>query len=410
MRRSLQFGTVLTCALIVSACGGPGRPGDAVQAGTSNGAPTTVAPPSVVSPTLLDAGRYPTKPLPPLGVSNDVIVGTTADAQHLADFVVGPWQIDANLTVPYLQAYYVVTAPSALEQLGPQSVAAAAGRHGLVNGFASARQKAGAVAGQSGGSAVINAVLRFPDPGAAAVAVTDMAAAAAAQPIKGVTPTGLPIPGHPGTVASTYPFTPQGSTEPRATIRAFTPHGAYVFMQFVQSVDGLDAATGLVVKAIDAQGPLIDQFTPSTDLAAVPLDPSGLLARTLPAAGVPSAAKNAVYGVRGAQHFQTNPIGSQTLFKDTGITEVAMGDTNVYRTRNPGAAVMVTNSFSQEVSKDDAKPADTVTALPDSHCWALPKGFYCVAPAGQFAIEARSEQLADVHQQLAAQYVMLTAT
>ena len=132
------------------------------------------------------------------------------------------------------------------------------------------------------------------------------------------------------------------------------------------------------------------------------------MAKTLPDSGVPSAAKNAVYGTRGAQHFQTNPIGSQTLFKDTGITDVAMGNTNVYQTRNPGAAVMVTNSFSEEVAKE-AKPADPVTALPDSHCWALPKGFYCVAPAGQYAIEARSEQLLDVHQQLAAQYVMLTA-
>ena len=406
MRRSLRFSTVLGCALLVVACAAPE---DAQQAATSSARGTTVAPPPIVSPALLDAGTYPTKPRPPLGVSGDAIVGATADAQHLADFVVGPWQLDANLVTPYLQAYYVVTAPSALEQLGPQSVAEAAGRHGLVNGFASARQLTGKSAGQTGGSAaVINAVLRFPDPGAAAAAATDMGAAAAAQPIKGVTPTGLPIPGHPATVASTYPFTAQGSDQPRSTIRAFTPHGPYVFMQFVQSSAGLDAATTLVAKAIDAQGPLVDQFAPSLDLAAVPLDPTWLLAKTLPTSDVTSAAKNAVYGTRGAQHFQTNPIGSQTLFKDTGITDVSMGNTNVYQTRNPGAAVMVTKSFSDEVAKE-AKPADTVTALPDSHCWALAKGFYCVAPAGQYAIEARSEQLLDVHQQLAAQYVMLTA-
>jgi hypothetical protein len=39
----------------------------------------------------------------------------------------------------------------------------------------------------------------------------------------------------------------------------------------------------------------------------------------------------------------------------------------------------------------------------------FPKGFYCVAPAGRYAIEARGEQLRDVQQQVAAQYVILTA-
>jgi hypothetical protein len=237
-----------------------------------------------------------------------------------------------------------------------------------------------------------------------------MGAAAVKQPIKGIVPTVLAIPGHPDAVASTYPFTAAGSAQPRATVRSFTAHGPYVLMQFVQEVDGTDAATALVGKAIDAQGPLLDRFAPATDLNAVPLDPTGLLAKTLPGGTVQSAAKNAVYGARGAQHFQSNPIGSQTLFKDTGITTVAMGDTNVYEAKNEGAAKMVTNSFSGEISTDGSStPADAVAALPDSHCYALPKGFYCVVPAGRYAIEARSEQLSDVHQQLAAQYVMLTS-
>ena len=132
------------------------------------------------------------------------------------------------------------------------------------------------------------------------------------------------------------------------------------------------------------------------------------MAKTLPA-GVAEAAKNAVYATRGAEHFQTNPVGSATLFSDTGTTQVAMGSTNVYQTKDDGAAVMITNAFSQEMTSDGMATADTVTALPDSHCYALTQAFYCVAPAGRYAIEARSGQLADVHQQLSAQYVMLTA-
>ena len=400
MRRSLQFQALVAGALILTACGSSpdGAPGGS-QAATS----TSPAPPAIVSPTLLDVGTFPTAPRPPLGPAGNPVSGAVADAQHMADFVIGPWDVDENLIEPYLATFYVLAGPQALEQLGPVSIAEAAGRNGFVNGFASARQvKDKAV--------MINAVLRFADPAAAAAASVAMGDASAKQPVKGVTPTVVPIPGHPAAVASWYPFVAAGSAQTRATLRSFTPHGSYVLMQFVQSIDGVDAATGLVAKAIDAQGPAIDQFTPADPaaFADVPLDPTGLLARTLPATG-PATAKNAVYASRGARHFQSNPVASEDLFKGTGTTEVAMGDTNVYQAEDAGAAVDVVNSFNLEISAAGTKAADPVKALPDSHCLALPTGFYCVAPAGRFAIEARGEQLLAAQQKLAAQYVMLTA-
>ncbi|MBJ7336959.1 hypothetical protein [Mycolicibacterium sp.] len=363
---------------------------------------TSTAPPRpVVSPALLDAGSYPTTPRPPLGVSGNPGAGAVSDAQHMADFVLGPWEVDEKLVGTYLSSYYVIASANVLQQLGPEGIAAAAGQHGLINGFASARE-------EPERTSLVNAVLRFPDPAAAVAASAAMGDAAVKQSVKGITPTVVSIPGHPDAVASTYPFTPHGSDQARATVRSFTPHGPYVLMQFAQTVDGLDRATSLVAKAIDAQGPLIDRFQPAGDLSAVPLDPTGLLVRTLPAA-VAETAKNAVYATRGAEHFQSNPIASATLFKDTGTTEVAMGSANVYQTKDEGAALMITNAFNQEISSQGFAPADTVAALPDSHCYTLPQAFYCVAPAGRYAIEARSQQLADVHQQLAAQYVMLTA-
>jgi hypothetical protein len=403
MRRSLPFGALAACALMVVACGNTGDTnGTGADAGTSKTpSSTSQAPRPVVSPSLLDVGKYPTAPRPPLGVAGNPASGALAEAQHMADFVLGPWEVDDKLVGTYLNSYYVIGTATVLQQLGPEGIAAAAGQHGLINGFASARQ-------EPDKTAMINAVLRFADPAAAAAASTAMGDAAAKQAIKGVTPTAISIPDHPAAVASTYPFTATGSDQVRTTVRSFTPHGPYVFLQFVQSTDGLDRATALVAKAIDAQSPVIDQFTPTPDLAAVPLDPTGLLARTLPAAASETA-KNAVYATRGAEHFQSDPVASATLFKDTGTTEVGMGSTNVYQTKDEGSALMVTNAFSQEVSSEGTTPADTVAALPDSHCYALPKAFYCVAPAGRYAIEARSEQLADVHQQLSAQYVMLTA-
>jgi hypothetical protein len=402
MRRSLQFGVLVASALVLAACGS-----NTGAAGGANPAPsaaaTTSAPPAVVDPKLLDVGQYPTVPFPPLGTAGSPEAGAVADAKQMADFVVGPWEIDESVINPYLDSFFVINGAAALTQLGPESVAAAAGRHGFINGFASERQATDKIV-------LVNAVLRFPDAAAAAAASTDMGDAAATFPIAGVMPTVVVIPGHPDAVASTYPFTPHGSDQARATIRSFTAHGPYVLMQFVQTIDGVEHAAGLVAKTIDAQGPSIDQFKAADPgaLGAVPLDPTGLLARTLPA-GQGATAKNAVYDIRGAAHFQSDPIASTKLFKDNGVTEVAMAKTNVYQAKDEAGARAVTDSFGMEVTAESTKPADPVPALPNSHCMGFPKGFYCVAPAGRYVIEARGEQLRDVQQQIAAQYVILTA-
>lgn len=402
MRSRWKFGAIAASALILAACGSAADGNDTAsesQPATSTSPP----PPAIVSPSLLDVGTFPTVPRPPLGIAGNPASGAVADAQHMADFVIGPWDVDETLIEPYLAAFYVLNAPSALQQLGPETVAEAAGRGGFVNGFASSRQV-------KDKTAMINAVLRFPDPTAAAAASVAMGDASAKQPVKGVTPTVVPIPGHPTAVAAWYPFVASGSDQTKATVRSFTPHGPYVLMQFVQSIDGIDAATALVAKAVDKQGPVIDGFAPADPaaFADVPLDPTGLLARTLPTT-TPTATKNAVYGARGAMHFQSNPPASADLFKGTGTNQIAMGDTNVYEAKDAGHAVDVINNFNLEVSAEGTKPADPVKALPESHCLGFPEGFYCIAPAGRYAIEARGDKLLDVQQKLAAQYVMLTA-
>ena len=296
MGRGLKASAVGACALLLVACGGSDR-GNAPAASPSVSATsTTAAPRPVVDRSLLDVGQYPTAPRPPLGLSGNPALGAAADAQHLADFVLGPWEVDDALVGTYLNTYYVLNSASVLKQLGPEDIATAAGQNGMINGFASARQSSATADGkESGQEVMVNAVLRFPDPGAATAASAAMGEAAMQQAIKGVTPTTVAIPGHPDADASTYPFTPNGSTQPRATVRSFTPRGPYVFMHFVQTVDGQDRATALVGKMIDAQGPAIDGFTPAADLAAVPLDPTGLLAKTMPRRGDRSRQERGVH-------------------------------------------------------------------------------------------------------------------
>ncbi|MHA3024702.1 DUF7373 family lipoprotein [Mycobacterium sp. BMJ-28] len=399
LRRMTKHALVIASVGILSACA---HTSDTPVSSSSVAAPTASAPP-IVSPTLLDVGNYPTTPRPPLGNAGSTEAGVAADARRMAEFVIGPWDVDKTLINPYLNAYYILTNPLLLAQLGPEAIAAAAQEHGFVNGFASARNADQAV--------LVNAVLRFPDPAAATAAATAMAGAAAASPIGGTRPEHTPIPGHPEAAAVSYPFTPHGSDHPWSVVRSFSPHGTFVFMQLAQHSGGLDAATGLVATAIDTQGPAIDGFTPAdmSAFAEVPLDPTGLLSRTVPLTGDITPSKNAVYPAKGAMHFQTDPVSSKTLFSDTGVSAVAMGKANVYQAREPLTALMITNGFNTEVLSEGAKPADPVPALPESHCAAREKSFYCVAPAGKYAIEANGVALPDVQQLVAAQYVLLTA-
>ncbi|WP_036464220.1 DUF7373 family lipoprotein [Mycolicibacterium neoaurum] len=385
--------------VILTGCASPQPP---APGGPAASTPQTSLPP-IVGAAQLDAGRYPTAPRPPLGRAGDPKLGAVVDAQRLADHVVGPWEANRELISPYLSTFYLLDAPTQLSQFSPDSVAQRAQGHGFVNGFASAREAPDK-------AIMINAVMRFPDTAAAQAAATDMNSATAEQSVRGATPVPATIPGHPETLAFTYPFTPTGSDRPWAVIRSFTPHGPFVFMQLTQSADGLDAAAMLVQKVVELQGPRVDKFAPADPgaLAEVELDPTGLLAKTLPAESNPSSTKNAVYDERGAMHFQTNPLESKTLFSDTGVTAVAMAAASVYQARNPGSALMIVNAFSKEILNQGAA-VEPVPQLPESHCATRGKSFYCVALAGEYAVEVNGDALPDVHQRTAAQYILLTA-
>ena len=388
--------------VMLTGCASPESPAPGDPVGPAASAPQTSLPP-IVSPAQLDAGRYPTVPRPPLGRAGDPKTGAVVDAQRLADHVVGPWEAHRELISPYLSTFYLLDTPTTLSQFSPDSVAQRAQSHGFVNGFASAREAPDK-------HILINAVMRFPDPAAAQAAATDMNSATAEQAVRGATPVPATIPGHPETLAFTYPFTPTGSDKPWAVIRSFTPHGPFVFMQLAQSVDGLDMAATLVQKVVDLQAPRVDKFSPADPnaLGEVELDPTGLLAKTIPAESNPSSTKNAVYDERGAMHFQTNPLESKTLFSDTGVTSVAMAAASVYQARYPGSALMIVNAFSKEILNQGAA-VDAVPNLPESHCATRGKSFYCVALAGEYAVEVNGDALPDVHQRTAAQYILLTA-
>ncbi len=370
--------------------------------GASNDTPSAGSPPtsSSAAATTLDTGNFPTKPRQPLGTAGPD--GSMIEAQRMADFVTGPWEVDPTLTGRYSIGAAIVD-PAQLAKVSFKEITDAFKKHDYINGFASSRQA-------EGQTILANAVLRFGTPEDAAAAANDMAEAARTMWVLTPPVEDAVIPGHPETQATRYTVTERDSGRRWSNVHAFTAHGPYVLLQTSESTDGFDKAIELVGKTLDAQVPLIDQF-PATDpakFADLPRDPTGLLARTLPAPNT-LAILNATYGRRAVLHFQDNPVSSSTLFDETGMDTATFGLTNLYQARDAAGATKIAQTFVDEIGAA-GQPTDAVKNLDSSKCVKLATaGFYCTVAADRFAVESSATQLAAAHQQLAAQYEMVRA-
>lgn len=377
---------------------------------------STGVPPGAIDPALLDPGNNPTTPQPPLGTATTPAAGALLDAQRMAEFVTGPWEADPSLIVAAPFGFGPGAMPIkgviALEPVtGIKGLSQAAAPHNYVNGYATARDTADHHAH------LFNVVLRFASPADAAGAATDMSHTAATNPgdtagtPSPVTPE--PIPGHPDTLATSRTVTSTTGRPPRILLHAFTAHGPYVLFQFAEVTPPMTDAAALVAKTLDLQGPAIDgfQITDPTQLTELPRDPSGLLARTLPAhADQANVNNNATFGPHAALHYQSNPIASAKLFADTGVDVVVRGLTTITRARDAAGATTVAAAATTE-AQAAADPAAPVPHMPDSRCFTLrdTKYHWCVATAGRYEIELSAAQLHDAHQMMAAQYLMVTA-
>ncbi len=403
-RAAAPGAAALGVALIATAC--------ATVVDGSAHRPPGGPPPGAVDVSLLDTGNYPTRPAPPMGTAGTAFKGGLIEGARMAEHVVGPWEIDPALTQGVMPTTIFKDA-SALPILLVERIAFAAGNHNFVTGFSSARRTA------PDRMSLVNAVLRFADPESAAAAATEFGDLAVQPGIVDYLPTAqpVPVPNHPDTRASTYETTPPGSTTPETSVNAYTSHGPFVLVQQAQTPDGVGHGADMIAKTLDQQIPAIDKFepTPAGELANLPVDDSGLLARTIPETGdsVP-AIKNLVYGPHAALHFQIAPAASADLFADTGMDLLARGKPTVYRVRDGQAAAKMLEEFVAESQDSGDKPVASVPNMPDSRCMQhddqLGSGVVCFATADRYLIEGSSAQLTDAHQQTAAQYAMLMAS
>ncbi|KAA0093659.1 hypothetical protein CIW49_26800 [Mycolicibacterium sp. P1-18] len=362
-------------------------------------------------PALLNPGNYPTKPHATYGKAGDA--GIIVEGQRMADFVVGPWEVDPALEDGVTSQTKVWKDATALTtSLFGTVRGGIASAHGYIVGFSS--QRSSAPPGQIKG--LFNMVMRFGTPADATAAAVEMGAPVPPEFDIGDTPEApFGIPGHPDTVATAY--TKKDGT---AAVQSYTPHGVYVFYASGQAQGGdVDTASALVAKAIDLQGPRIDGFapTPVGQFGDLPLDPGGLAARTLP----PSKSDGltvyqGVWGPYASLHFSTKPVKSASLNAEAGVVRWVYLKSMVWETKDAVGAKKLLSGFLEKDPDDSAKPAGGVPGLPAAKCFSSVREddpgqptFACYYAVDRFVVNVASRQNVDVQQQAAAQYLILTA-
>ena len=367
--------------------------------------------PDGVTAALLDPGNYPTKPAPPLGSAGKL--GGVMEAQRMAEFTVLPSDVDATITQSALleigtSALPVGTAKSMdlVISGGASDIAAA---HYFIAGFSTARRSEIS----EHGKAITNMVMRFPDPESAADAAKQMAALPSPTPSPR---TPVPIPRHPDALAST--FDTRDATNSHV-VESYTPHGSYVLYQYANAQENLDVAAQLVATTLELQAPRIDGFA-STDadrLADLPRDPNGLFAATLRLPPDDESFVNGVYSARGALQFEPDPAQAAAMFDAVGVREVAISKAVVYEAKDHAGAQRIADAITADAGNEKSlKPLPGIAGLPSAKCFDMGKSdkvgatqFDCIAVADRYAYRTFSHQDADVRQQTAAQYLMLTA-
>lgn len=387
--------------------------------GCQSNQPEDAGPPAR-SAAALDTGAYSTEPGAAPGPAG--ADGAAVEARRMADHVTGAWQVDDALTgrtplIATLRTGPVGAGPESLRQVLPRGLDNVAAAHGFVTGFSSYRS-----AVDDDAVNLTNAVLRFPDPDAAAAAAGEMADAVE----DGYTP--VPVEGR----AATRARIDHDGT--RVFVESFTPHGPFVLYQSV--VTGTDptapgdVALALIGQVLDAQEPLIDAFeaTEVTALPQLPKDPSSeLLARTLSAPGnkVPGLSAG-VWRAAGWLHFEDDPISAAPLFDDAGVDWVAQLLATVYQARDEHAATHLAGGLVEAITaQPDVIALSGVDGLADARCFERTEGaaapsdppsvqrmawhIKCVAHTDRYAFTTFSDTETDAKQQLFAQYRILSA-
>ncbi|MFL0177633.1 hypothetical protein [Mycobacterium sp. SMC-13] len=366
--------------------------------------------PGDVTQSLMETGNYPTGVKKALAPSMEL--SRVIEAQRMAEYVIYPWEAYPTATALDQLGTRAIISPAALGVQVPGGIMPdIAQANGFLHGFTTSR---GTPKDAPGPHMAVNViVMRFPGPDQANAA---LAALVAKQPppegSTGAHP--IAIPGHPEASATAVVL-----DSGRPSVSSFSAHGPYIFDVFTQTDDTAEAAAATIGKALDLQGPKIDQFQP-TDPAQWPTmnpDPTGLLARSLPKKD--ATVNDGVWTTAGFLHFSAGssldgPQGATDRFAKFGIDRIVQGKSIFYQAKDASAAT----GFADTVAKDFAdgnEQKPTVPGFPGAKCFTIKDPgefsdrFECVATADRYVVTVFAKQSADAIQQISAQYLMLVA-
>jgi hypothetical protein len=401
--RARRIGVLCGVVALVAGCTSTITGASALEAGFKPGDPV---------PGLMDPGNYPTTPHAAYGAAG--AGGVIVEGQRMADFVVGPWEVDPQLvdSVPHGSLVWKDAASLTNNLLGTAR-GSIAGAHGFVVGFSSSRTST--PPGQI--KSLANVVLRFPTPADATAAAAEMGMPLPASD-NGIGDTAevpIPIPGHPDASATTH----TAGTDGGAVVSSFTAHGPFVFYDLATAQGGdVGTAAALVAKAIDLQGPRIDGFAPTdpANLDDLPLDPTGLAARTLPLSkNAAATVYQGVWGPYGSLHFAVDPVKAAPVNVEAGVLRRSYLTSMVWETKDAAGAQRLLRSFLAEDADSTAKPTDGVAGLPSAKCSSSATddpsqpSLVCYYAVDRYVVDVASRQDVDIQQQAAAQYLILTA-
>jgi hypothetical protein len=364
--------------------------------------------PGEPQPALMNAGNYPTKPLPPLGPAG--ANGKIVEAHRMAEYLVGPWEVDPLLIDGSALQVRTFASPQSLSTILNNPGAEIAAQNNFVAGFGVAR---GTKEPPGQLKTLSISLMEFPSPESAGAAAGQFASAfLAPQPdLQPSRPFGIPA--HPEALTRTY-----SETDNTAAVESFTARGSVVIYSFARAQEGNpDIAAQLIAKALDLQLPRLDEFkpTPPDKLAELPLDPTGMVARVLPGPEGGGTIMEGSYQPRAALMLQVDPFLSKKLFDEAGLSEVVIGRmSTMYQAKDSAGAQTLFDGFKAGEPSPDQKPVAAVPGLPSAKCFEKDNfrgdpEYTCALIADRYFGVVYANRDGEAQQRTASQYLMATA-
>ena len=202
-------------------------------------------------------------------------------------------------------------------------------------------------------------------------------------------------------------------------LRVDAPIGPFVLQLRLEAPpDGIEKRIGELDAAFDKEQSLLRQFapTPVDEIASLPIDPDGVLARmvaTDPTVSPRPSATFAVYGPTGALRDQTRAIRADKLYEKWGVEQFAVsGSQHLYKLRDDQAArdmaaevIAASSDVEQEIAGDPT--------VPNTRCFhaeataANLRSYTCRMWFGDIFTVVRADTAPSAIHMAAAQYVLL---